>query len=134
MKTQTFTKRDNLKALSLFLLFLGLTLVTNSISAQTERIITGIVSDETGPLEKATVLLKGTNLFTETDKTGAFTFPQKLKENDVIIVSHLGFEDQEIKVGTKNKPLNVFMADYSIVIVGSLLTEDDIKSYKAKND
>lgn len=134
MKTQTFTKNNAFRALSLFGLFLVFTLISNPISAQTEQTVTGTVSDETGPLEKVTVLLKGTNLYTETDEKGAFTFPEKLKENDVLIISQIGFKDQEVKVGSKNAPLKIFMSDYSIVIVGSLLNEDDIKLLTSEND
>ena len=130
MKTQTFTKSNAFRALSLFGFFLIFTLISNPINAQDKRVVKGIVSDETGPLENATVILEGTNIYVDTNAKGAFTFPKLLSKDDTLIVSHIGFENQEVLVGTSTDPLKILMNDYAIVIVGSLLTEDDIKAFK----
>lgn len=130
MKTQTFTKNSAFRAFGLLALFMTVTLFSNPISAQEKHTVKGIVSDETGPLENATVILKGTNFYAETDAKGRFTFPKPLSKSDKLIVSHIGFESQEVLVGSKKLPLTIVMDDYAIVIVGSLLTENDLKATK----
>jgi len=121
MKTKTFTQKHVFKTFSLFGLFMILILCSNSIQAQTERTIKGSVNDETGPLDGATVLLKDTNIYTVTDETGAFTFPQRLKENDQLIISSLGYNDKVLTIDTNTSLINIIMDDYEIIIVGSLM-------------
>jgi hypothetical protein len=123
MKTLTFTKYQTFKTFSLFGLLTLLMLAGNSLQAQTqtERFIKGTVSDETGPLEGATVVLKDTNIYAVTDATGAFTFPQKLKENDELLVSYLGYKDEILRIDSSTSLLKITMEDYGIIIVGSLL-------------
>jgi TonB-dependent starch-binding outer membrane protein SusC len=62
--------------------------------------VTGVITDQlTGlPLESATVLIKGTTTGTSTDKNGVF----KINVPDasaVLVVSLVGYQTQEIKVG-----------------------------------
>ena len=120
MKTQTITQKNALKFLSLFGLLMILNLVTNPLVAQSERTIKGIVSDEIGPLDSATIVLKGTNIAVDTDEKGAFTFPQKLKENDTLVVIQLGYTKKEVIIGPNTTFLEILMKDYDIVIVGAL--------------
>ncbi|MVO09686.1 hypothetical protein GOQ30_10995 [Flavobacterium sp. TP390] len=66
---------------------------------QTEGIIvTGIVSDELGPLAGANVALKNSNIGVTTNFNGEFTFPKPLKKGDILIVTYVGFEYHEVVV------------------------------------
>lgn len=121
MKTQTITQKNGLKTIGFIGLLMTLSLFSNSLSAQTERTVTGIVSDEVGPLENATVVLKGTSVGIDTDEDGTFTFPQKLKEDDTLVVIQLGYKKKEITIGADTSFVDVKLTDYDIIIVGSLM-------------
>ena len=121
MKTQTFTQKNTLRTLGIFGLFMLLTLAFNPIFAQSsERAVKGVVNDETGPLEGATVHLRGTDFYTTTNENGEFTFPKLLKENDVLVFHHLGYKDQKITIGPDTTFINLDLTDYEIVIIGAL--------------
>ncbi len=120
MKTQTFTQKHVFKTFNLLGILMVLMLCTNSLEAQTERIIEGVISDENGPLDGATVVLKDTAIYAVTDENGAFTFPQALKENDQLIVSSFGYNDKALTIDANTSSFNVTMDDYDIVIIGAL--------------
>lgn len=67
------------------------------------RFLTGSVLSETGePLAGAVIIIKGTNFGTTTDSKGNFSI--KIDDNNaVILVSHVNYEKQEIKVGNVDK-------------------------------
>ncbi|MEZ5103995.1 MAG: TonB-dependent receptor [Draconibacterium sp.] len=68
---------------------------------QTTKTITGKVTDGNGePIPGATVLLKGTSQGTVTNVDGVFSLGIK-DTSSVIVFSFVGFENQEIKVGTQ---------------------------------
>ena len=51
-----------------------------------DGLLTGVVLDhENLPLPNMSIVLKGTKIGTSTNFDGEFTFPQKLKEGDVLI-------------------------------------------------
>lgn len=133
MKTQTFTQKNTLRTMILFGLLMIFSLASHSLFAQTERIVKGVITDETGPIEGATVILKGTNIYVDTDEQGAFTFPQKLKDNDALVVHHLGYEKREVIVGPDMTFVNILMDDYAIVIVGALLMGDNVTPIRNDN-
>jgi TonB-linked SusC/RagA family outer membrane protein len=88
-------------------LLLILTLVSGSaIYAQT---VTGTVSDATGPLPQATVLVKGTTINTVTDMDGRYTISD-VGPNAVLVYSYLGFTTQEIAVNGQTE-INVTLAE-----------------------
>lgn len=60
------------------------------------KVIKGVVSDDVGPLPGANVVIKGTDISTQTDIDGNFSM--EAKENDVIVVSFLGLATLEKKV------------------------------------
>lgn len=64
-----------------------------------EKTITGKVTDNTGPIPGANVLIKGTTFGVQTDFDGAFSI--KAKTGDVLVFSYLGMKDKEVVVGTK---------------------------------
>jgi hypothetical protein len=121
MKTQTITQKQTLKVLGFFGLFMLLTLALNPVFAQnTERVIKGIVSDEGGPLENATVYLQGTDITATTNAKGEFTFPKLLKVNDVLVFFHLGYGEEKITIGADTSFINLNLTDYEIIIIGAL--------------
>jgi TonB-linked SusC/RagA family outer membrane protein len=76
------------------------TIRTNSLVQTTnDHTITGAVSDKTGPLIGATVLVKGTTTGTKTDASGHFQL--SVPDNATIIISMIGYKPEEIVVGTK---------------------------------
>lgn len=103
---------------------------TTTENAQNERIIKGIVSSATyGPLESASIVLKGTSTGTTTDSKGEFTFPKPLKTGDVLLISYLGFETQEKQIKDDTTFLKLTLTEDLIEFVGALNAE---KPYKSK--
>jgi len=121
MKTKTLTQKKAFTPLGIFGLLMLLTLALNPVFAQTERAVKGKVIDEIGqPLEDATVFLQGSDIATDTNAKGEFTFPKLLKENDVLTVMHLGYKPQDIVIGPETMFIEVALTDYDIIIVGAL--------------
>lgn len=89
---------------------------------QQDRQITGIIVDNTGmPVIGANILVKGTANGTISDMDGKFML-SSVNEGDIIIISYIGFLDQEIKVSTSNE-YNVTLKEDSqnldeLVVVG----------------
>ncbi|MFN3753721.1 SusC/RagA family TonB-linked outer membrane protein [Flavobacterium sp.] len=61
----------------------------STLSITTQQTISGIVSDNNGPLPGVTVTLKGTSNTTLTDDKGKFSI--SAKEGDVLIFSYIGY-------------------------------------------
>ncbi|WP_394420709.1 carboxypeptidase-like regulatory domain-containing protein [Tenacibaculum mesophilum] len=90
------------------------------ISFAQEKVISGTVSDETGPLPGVNVLIKGTTSGVETDFDGKFSI--KAKTGDTLIFSFVGMKTVEKIVGTTNV-INLTMASDNVldeVVVTSL--------------
>jgi Ca-activated chloride channel homolog len=68
--------------------------------------ITGKVKDEQGkPLIGASVVLKGTRITVRTDTAGSFKIVFDVKKtvtNGNLVFSYVGYEQQEVKIGSKN--------------------------------
>ena len=74
--------------------------VVGTLWAQTE-VITGTVVDESGvPLPGASVLIQGTTTGTQTDFDGNFSI--EAAPGDVLVISYLGFEPQEVLLRDTN--------------------------------
>ncbi|QWX83161.1 TonB-dependent receptor [Cellulophaga sp. HaHaR_3_176] len=86
----------NLKSLKSALL-LGALLCFGFISAQQ---ITGTVSDETGPLPGATIVVKGTTVGTQTDFDGNFTI--EAEADATLVFSYVGYKKTEMAVNGKS--------------------------------
>lgn len=95
-------KSTMLKGLLLFGAFLCFGLV----EAQT---VTGIVSDQAGPLPGASVLIKGTTNGTQTDFDGNYTL-DNVDGNAVLVFSYIGFKTVEIPVEGRST-INVTMEE-----------------------
>ena len=102
-----------------FVAVLFLALVVNNGWAQ-EINITGKVSDELGPIFGANVLIKGTSKGTSTGMDGEFSLTGK--EGDVLIVSYIGYEPQEVVVDNDATISITLQSDTSsldeVVVVG----------------
>ncbi|AGC77383.1 carboxypeptidase-like protein [Nonlabens dokdonensis] len=69
-----------------------------------KRTVTGVVSDSDDVLLGATVVVKGTSVFAETDFDGNYSL--EASPEDVLVFSYTGYDPQEIVVGNK-KVINV---------------------------
>lgn len=84
--------------------------------------VSGIITDENGePLPGATILEKGTNNGVAADFDGAFRINVQNSES-VLVISYLGYQPQEIIIGTKNQITVRMVPDTAaldeVVIVG----------------
>ncbi len=71
-----------------------------------EKTITGIVSDNLGPLPGANVVVKGTTRGTQTDFDGKYSI--KAKEGETLVFSYTGYNSKSVKV-TKATTINVVL-------------------------
>src|SRR5690625_7131511 len=92
MKTFTFWLVTYLKySLILAMLFCSI----GSLYAQDHR-VSGTVSHEGTPLLGATIMIKDTQRGTTTDMDGYFEL--QAQEDDILVVSYLGYETQEVTI------------------------------------
>lgn len=90
-----------------------------------ERTITGVVSDEMGPLIGVNVIVVGTDAGCITDLDGNFSL-KTTEANPVLRFSYVGFTTQEVAV-TDNKPLNVIMSSDAELLEEVVVTALGIK-------
>ncbi|WP_432411854.1 carboxypeptidase-like regulatory domain-containing protein [Rasiella sp. SM2506] len=103
---------------------MALCLFASPMNAQNaERTVTGVVTSLDGPLLGATIVLKGTTIGVATNESGAFIFPKQLKENDVLIVSYLGYKNREITINQVTSFIEPFLEDNPVLLYGALRTE-----------
>ena len=106
--------------------------LTFNFSFAQEKTVTGTVSDNTGPLPGASVFVKGTQRSTQTDIDGRYTI--NAAPGEVLQISYMGFETQEIKVGASNS-YNAVMApeptELTTVVVDSYRRTIEKKSTSA---
>ena len=127
MKSVFNLKKRHITPLSFLGLCLLLGLFANPAFGQT-RTVSGQVSSVDGPLEGATVILKGSLEYVLTDEDGKFVFPSELNENDVLIITSLGLEDAEVTIGADTTFVNPILADDPVVIIAALRTEPSKKT------
>lgn len=97
--------KTKLKAIILLLL----TIVVQLTFAQ-QKMITGTVSSDSGPLPGVSILLKGTLKGTETDFNGNYSI--KSKVGNVLVFQYLGYKKEEKTIGSSNV-LNVTLVEDS---------------------
>ena len=109
--------RKGFRAFSLFLLMIGV-----SSYAQSQELITGTVTSESDgmPLPGVNVIIQGTSNGAVTDIDGNYSI--EANENDVLVYSFIGFQQQEITVGTQTE-INVALSEDlnaldDVVVVG----------------
>lgn len=71
-----------------------------------EKTITGVVSDNLGPLPGANVIVKGTTRGTQTDFDGKYSI--KAKEGETLVFSFTGYNSKSVKI-TKATTINVVL-------------------------
>ena len=118
---RTFKHPMHFKALFLWAIFFSL-FAGNALYAQvTDRKVTGRITTSAGkPLEAASVINKRTNTGTHTDSQGAFNI--SAQTGDVLVISYVGFQRREIKVG-KTDVINIAITEEQskmdeVVVVG----------------
>ena len=82
--------------------------------------ITGIVSDDLGPMYGANIVIKGSTIGISTDFDGKYSI--KVNEGDILTFSYLGFKNIEIIADSNKTIINVKMQeDYESVTVGIII-------------
>lgn len=79
-------------------------IIGKTLPVQKEFEISGIVTDETGPLPGANISVKGKNISTQSDFDGKYKI--KVNVGDVLVSSYVGYESNETTV-TNNKNLEI---------------------------
>lgn len=106
----------------LILMFLSISMVAQKVP------VSGIVSDQTGPVIGASVIEKGTTNGTMTDNDGHFTLT--VSKGAVIEISSIGYKTQEITVGAQTNFTvtlsedNEFLDEVVVVGYGSMKKSD----------
>ena len=77
-----------------------------------DRTVSGIVSNESGPLVGVAILKKGTTQGTETDFDGKYSI--KAKTGDILVFSFVGMETTEMIVGDSSS-INIFMKNNNVL-------------------
>lgn len=86
-----------------------------------EKLFSGTILDESGPLPGANIVLKGTSIGTISNFDGEFEFPKALKEGDILVVSFLGYATQNILIGKDQSIVNLVMEEeLSCVLMGEV--------------
>ncbi|RYF99906.1 MAG: TonB-dependent receptor, partial [Chitinophagaceae bacterium] len=94
MQSNSFNPQFAGKALLLQSLFL---LLAVCLFGQSPATVTGKVSDATGPLANASIIIKETQKGTTSDEKGVFSI--EVTSGQTLVVSHEGFTEQNVKVG-----------------------------------
>ncbi|PWH81982.1 hypothetical protein DIS18_11985 [Algibacter marinivivus] len=93
----------------------------NNKSEVQEKLFSGTIFDESGPLPGANIVLKGTSIGTISNFDGEFEFPKTLKEGDILVVSFLGYTTQNILIGKEQAIVNLIMEEeLSCVLMGEV--------------
>ena len=144
MKTQvTTTRKRTLKAFGFLMTLLLVSMVWIPVTAQTPKVapttvaqegktIKGIISNDDGPLESASIVLKGSASGTTSDAKGEFTFPKLLKTGDVLLITYLGYETQEVKIKDATTFLRLQLTEDLIEFTGALNSDTPYKSKRSK--
>ena len=97
------------------------------ISFAQERIVTGVVSDNSGlPIPGVNVLVKGTTLGTQTDFDGKFSI--KATPTQRLVFNFVGMKSQEIAASSTT--INVKMKDDAVELEGVVVTAFGVKKQK----
>ena len=93
-------------------IFTLLVAFTMQFSFAQEKTVTGVVSDELGPIAGANVVVEGTTRGTTTDFDGNYTI--KAKQGEVLVISYTGKKTTKITVAAANS-YNVSLKDDVLV-------------------
>ena len=81
-------------------IFTLLVALTVQLSFAQGKTVTGVVSDATGTLPGANVIVKGTTRGTQTDIDGKYSI--QVNTGETLVFSFVGMADREITVGASN--------------------------------
>lgn len=96
-----------------------------------DGLLTGTVLDhENLPLPGVSIVLKGTKIGTTTDFEGKYTFPQKLKTDDVLVFSYLGYSPVRKKIKENQTVLDLTLNADLVELMGAVSNN---KVYKSKS-
>ena len=110
------------KVLSTLMICMALMMNVSYLSAQNPNVtVTGTVEDTMGPVIGASVVEKGTTNGTVTDLDGNFNLT--VASNSTIVISFIGYSDQEYRISKDNTVLNVNLKEDTemideVVVVG----------------
>ena len=108
----------------IFTLLLALSL---QLTFAQEKTITGVVSDATGPLPGANVVVKGTKRGVQTDVDGKYAI--KAKAGEVLLFSFIGMKDATATIGASSS-VNMVMKDAGVTLGEVVVTGQGIKKEK----
>ncbi|MDT0677885.1 SusC/RagA family TonB-linked outer membrane protein [Autumnicola musiva] len=100
------------------LILIFLLLVFSKSFAQ-DRVITGTISDQSGPLPGASIIQKGTDNGIVTDFEGNFSLNLRGNNANVLVISFVGYQTQEIEILPGKD-------DYEIILEGDLNELQDV--------
>src|SRR3970040_540642 len=91
------------------------------VLAQAQRLVTGTIRDASGEgMPGVNVLIRGTTNGTASDAGGDFSI--QASDDDVLVISFIGYETQEVSVGTRTSIEVVLSEDLTtlgeVVVVG----------------
>ncbi len=92
-----------------------------------ERVISGVVSDEMGPVADISVVVKGTTKGTVTDFDGKYSI--KAKKGDALVFSHVSYGTIEKVVGDSNV-INVVVSETGETLDAVIVTAMGVKKEK----
>src|SRR5688572_7612944 len=112
----------------LFVMIFVCNLMAFQAEAQ-ERSVTGkiVSSKDNAPLPGVNVLIKGTNKGTVTDMNGQFTL--MASDGDILVISQIGMEGQEITVGSRSN-IDISLAESTSVLEEVVVTALGISQEK----
>lgn len=117
---KTFTSFEMTHLAKSFLVFGVLQFfIAMSASAQ-QKTVTGIVTNDAGaPVDRVSVVIRGTNRGTTTSTQGRFSI--QASPNETLVISSVGFETNEIRVGNQST-INVTIRAASNQLEGVVVT------------
>ncbi len=98
------------------------------VSFAQEKVVSGTVSDDLGPLSGVNVIKKGTTKGAETDFDGNYSL--KAKKGDVLVFSFVGMQTVEKTVGNSNKINVVLKTSEHNTLEEVVVTASGIKKQK----
>jgi len=128
---QTTTQR--IQNISLWLLLLLLPTLSQAQSATLIEISGKVTDQNKAPLPDASIQVKGTVSGTITDKAGDFKLRTRTKLPFTLVISSVGFQQQELEVKSLGENLQIALATqtvlgHEVVVTASRVSESILKS------
>ena len=134
MKALSFILSKKASGLGLVIAFLFAVLAFNPMQAQeqAQKTIKGVISNDTGPLESVSIILKDTKVGTVTNENGEFTFPKPLSVGDILVISYIGYKNLEYKIKENTSFVEIVLSEELVEFVGALNSDKPYKSKRSK--